>query len=44
MSREYLVATGVGGDKVGKVELISDVLASRHANIEDFSELSLSIL
>ena len=44
MSGEFLVVTGIGRDKVGTVELITDVIASCHANIENFSELSLSIL
>ncbi|UCD77612.1 MAG: hypothetical protein JSW26_19645 [Desulfobacterales bacterium] len=35
MAKEYLVVTAVGRDKVGTVEMVTDVVASHSANIEE---------
>ncbi len=35
MSKNYLVVTAVGPDKVGTVEIITDVITSHQANIEE---------
>ena len=35
MSKEYLVVTAVGPDKVGTVEIITDVITSHRTNIEE---------
>lgn len=35
MAKEYLVLTAVGRDKVGTVEMITDLVASHSANIEE---------
>jgi glycine cleavage system transcriptional repressor len=35
MAKEYLVVTAVGRDKVGTVEMITDVVAGHSANIEE---------
>ena len=35
MSKIYLVLTAVGRDKVGTVEMLTDVIVSHSANIED---------
>jgi glycine cleavage system transcriptional repressor len=35
MAKEYLVVTAVGRDKVGTVEMITDVIANHSANIEE---------
>ena len=35
MAKEYLVITTVGRDKVGTVEMITDVIVKHSANIEE---------